>query len=209
MPMPSLPVILTFLAATLALNFTPGADMAYVIARSLGQGRKAGLVSVLAITAGCCVHIALATIGLSALLAKSPLAFRALQYAGAAYLLFIAWRLLQSAPGEHQGAAPAANLRRIFLQGVVTNVLNPKVALFILAFLPQFVDPARGAAWVQMLFLGALFCVSGTTVNGTIALVAARAGSAVSGSAGGEWLRRASAGILALLALRIAVGART
>ena len=154
--MPSLPVLLTFLAATLALNFTPGADMAYVIARSLGQGRKAGLVSVLAVTAGCCVHIALATIGLSALLAKSPLAFRALQYAGAAYLLFIAWRLLQSAPGERQGAAAAASLGRIFIQGVLTNVLNPKVALLILAFLPQFVDPGRGPAWAQMLFLGAL-----------------------------------------------------
>jgi len=207
--MPSLPVILAFLAATLALNFTPGADMAYVIARSLGQGRKAGLVSALAITAGCCVHIGLATIGLAALLAKSPLAFRALQYAGAAYLLFIAWRLLRSGPDERQGAAAAASLGRIFLQGVATNVLNPKVALFILAFLPQFVDPARGPAWVQMLFLGALFCVSGTAVNGAIALMAARAGRAVGGSTAGHWLRRASAGILALLALRLAFGART
>jgi threonine/homoserine/homoserine lactone efflux protein len=207
--MPSLPVLLAFLAATLALNFTPGADMAYVIARSLGQGRKAGLISALAITAGCCVHIGLATIGLAALLAKSPLAFRALQYAGAAYLLFIAWRLLSSTPGERQGTAAAASLGRIFLQGVVTNVLNPKVALFILAFLPQFVDPGRGPAWVQMLILGALFCVSGTMVNGTLALLATGAGRTVGGSAGAVWLRRASAGILALLALRIALGART
>ena len=87
-----------------------------------------------------------------------------------------------SGPDERQGAAAAASLGRIFLQGVATNVLNPKVALFILAFLPQFVDPARGPAWVQMLFLGALFCVSGTAVNGAIALMAARAGRAVGGS---------------------------
>ena len=207
--MPSLPVLFAFLAASLALNFTPGADMAYVVARSLGQGRKAGLVSALAITVGCCVHIGLATVGLAAVLANSPLAFRALQYAGAAYLLFIAWRLLRSGPGEQQGAAPAASLGRIFLQGVLTNVLNPKVALFILAFLPQFVDPARGPAWMQMLFLGALFCVSGTIVNGSIALMAARAGRAVGGSAAGQWLRRASAGILALLALRLAFGDRS
>lgn len=207
--MPSLPVLLTFLAATLALNFTPGADMAYVIARSLGQGRTAGLVSALAITAGCCVHIALATIGLAAVLAKSPLAFKALQYAGAAYLLFIAWRLLRSGPSERQSAAPAASIGRIFLQGVVTNVLNPKVALFILAFLPQFVDPGRGPAWMQMLILGALFCVSGTMVNGTIALMAAQAGRALGGSAAGRWLRRAGASILALLALRLAFGSRS
>ena len=209
--MPSLPVLLAFLAASLALNFTPGADMAYVVARSLAQGRKAGLVSALAITAGCCVHVGLATIGLAALLAQSPLAFRVLQYAGAAYLVFIAWRLLRSAPDERQGAAAAAaSLGRIFLQGVVTNVLNPKVALFILAFLPQFVDPARGPAWAQMLLLGGLFCISGTIVNGAIALMAARAGRAVGGSGRAtRWLRRASAGILALLALRIALGART
>ena len=165
----------------------------------------AKLTAALAITAGCCVHIGLATIGLAALLAKSPLAFRALQYAGAAYQLFIAWRLLRSGASERQGATPAASMGRIFLQGVLTNVLNPKVALFILAFLPQFVDPVRGPAWVQMLFLGGLFCISGTMVNGAIALMAARAG----GSAGGQWLRRASAGILALLALRLAFGARS
>ena len=208
--MPTLPVLLAFMAATLALNFTPGADMAYVVARSLGQGSRAGLVSALAITLGCCVHIALATAGLAALLAHSPVAFRALQYAGAAYLLFIAWRLWRSGPGvAATAAAAAASQGRIFLQGVVTNVLNPKVALFILAFLPQFVDPARGPAWLQMLLLGGLFCLSGTAVNGSIALMAARAGRAVGRSgAAARWLRRASAGILALLALRLAFGAR-
>jgi threonine/homoserine/homoserine lactone efflux protein len=206
--MPSLPVTLAFIAATLALNFTPGADMAYVVARSLGQGRRAGVISALAIAAGSCVHISLATFGLAALLAQSPLAFRALQYAGALYLLYIAWRLLQSPSGATSTAAVASS-RRIFIQGVVTNVLNPKVALFILAFLPQFVDPVRGPVWAQMLLLGSLFCVSCTIVNGSIALMAARAGRASAGSSVASWLRRASAGVLALLALRLAFGARS
>ena len=104
------------------------------------------MVSALAITAGCCVHIGLATIGLAALLSKSSASHTSPLSRRAAYLLFIAWRLLRSGPGERQGAAAAASLGRIFLQGVATNVLNPKVALFILAFLPQFVDPARGPA---------------------------------------------------------------
>jgi threonine/homoserine/homoserine lactone efflux protein len=116
--------------------------------------------------------------------------------------------VLHSGPAEGRAAAPAVSLGRIFVQGVLTNVLNPKVALFILAFLPQFVDPGRGPAWAQMLFLGAPFCISGTIVNGIIALMAAQAGRAV-GSSGraARWVKRASAGILALLALRLAFGA--
>ena len=208
--MPHTSVFLAFMAATLALNLTPGADMAYVVARSLAQGRKAGVISAFAITIGCMVHIGLATLGLAALLAHSPLAFRLLQYAGAAYLLYIAWRLWRAGPGEKGTAVAPARYGRIFAQGVLTNVLNPKVALFMLAFLPQFVDPARGSASVQMLILGALFCVSGTIVNGTIALLSARAGRAVAGSsAAALWLRRVSAGILGLLAMRLVLAAKS
>jgi threonine/homoserine/homoserine lactone efflux protein len=207
--MPQASVLLAFMAATLALNFTPGADMAYVVARSLGQGRRAGVLSALAITVGCFVHIGLATLGLAALLAHSPLAFRILQYAGAGYLLFIAWRLLRDGVRSNEAPVARAGYRRIFIQGVLTNVLNPKVALFILAFLPQFVDPARGSPAAQMLVLGALFCLSGTIVNGSIALLTARAGRVVAGSsATALWLRRVSAGILALLAVRLALAAR-
>jgi len=208
--LPQASVLLAFLAATLALNFTPGADMAYVVARSLGQGRNAGIISALAITAGCFVHIGLATAGLAALLAHSPVAFRFLQYAGAGYLLFIAWRLLQDGSGPAGRPVAQTGYRRIFFQGVLTNVLNPKVALFILAFLPQFVDPARGSATTQMLVLGTVFCLSGTIVNATIAIVTARAGRVVSRStAVARWLRRVSAGILALLALRLALAAKS
>jgi threonine/homoserine/homoserine lactone efflux protein len=207
--MPQASVLLAFMAATLALNFTPGADMAYVVARSLGQGRRAGVLSALAITMGCLVHIGLATLGLAALLAHSPLAFRLLQYAGAGYLLFIAWRLLRDGMGSGPAPVARAGYRRIFIQGVLTNVLNPKVALFILAFLPQFIDPTRGSPAVQMLVLGALFCLSGTIVNGSIALLTARAGRAVAGSSAmALWLRRVSAAILALLAVRLVLAAR-
>jgi len=208
--MPQAPVLLAFMAATLALNITPGADMAYVIARSLGQGRRAGMLSAVAITTGCLVHIGLATLGLATLLAHSPLAFRLLQYVGAGYLLFIAWRLLRDGIGSGATPVARAGYRRIFIQGVLTNVLNPKVALFILAFLPQFVDPARGSPAAQMLILGALFCLSGTMVNGSIALMTARAGRAVGGSSAmARWLRRVSAGILALLAVRLAFAVKS
>ena len=208
--MPQASVLLAFMAAALALNFTPGADMAYVVARSLAQGRSAGLLSALAITVGCVVHIGLATLGLAALLAHSPLAFRLLQYVGTVYLLFIAWRLLREDTRARNALVAPARQGRIFIQGVLTNVLNPKVALFILAFLPQFVDPARGSPTAQMLVLGALFCLSGTIVNGTIALAMAEAGRAVAGSfAPALWLRRVSAGILALLALRLALAAKS
>jgi threonine/homoserine/homoserine lactone efflux protein len=208
--MPQVSVLLTFLAAALALNFAPGADMAYVVARSLGQGRRAGLLSALAITVGCMVHIGLATLGLAALLAHSPLAFRLLQYAGAGYLLYIAWRLLRDRGGQAGQPVAMARPGRIFMQGVLTNVLNPKVVLFILAFLPQFVDPARGSPAGQMLILGTLFCVSGTIVNAGIALLTARAGRAVAGSsAAALWLRRVSAGILALLAVRLVLVAKS
>ncbi len=208
--MPQASVLLAFMAAALALNFTPGADMAYVVARSLAQGRSAGLLSALAITVGCVVHIGLATLGLAALLAHSPLAFRLLQYVGTVYLLFIAWRLLREDTRARNALVAPTRQGRIFIQGVLTNVLNPKVALFILAFLPQFVDPARGSPTAQMLVLGTLFCLSGTIVSGTIALVTAEAGRAVAGSsAAAHWLRRVSAGILALFALRLASAAKS
>jgi threonine/homoserine/homoserine lactone efflux protein len=208
--MPQTSVLLTFMAAALALNFTPGADMAYVVARSLSQGARAGLVSTFAIATGCMVHTTLATLGLAALLAHSPLAFRLLQHAGAGYLLFIAWQLLRHSARQAPASLDDSSLGRIYLQGVLTNVLNPKVALFILAFLPQFVDPARGSPAVQMLILGAMLTTSGTVILIVIALLSARAGHAIGGSsAAALWLRRVSAGILSVIAVRLVLAARS
>jgi threonine/homoserine/homoserine lactone efflux protein len=164
--------LLPFLVAGLSLNLTPGADMTYVLARSAGQGRGAGVVSAFGVSAGSLGHSLLAAVGVSALLASSPTLFLAIQYGGAAYLLYLAWKAWR---GARQPLAmqerPRASLTRVFLEGAWTNLLNPKVALFILAFLPQFVDPARGHVIGQMLFLGLLFNIGGTTVNLVVALV--------------------------------------
>ena len=164
-----------FLTATLALNLTPGPDMLYVIARSAAEGRRAGIVSALGIAGGTVFHTAAIALGVGSLFA-APLAFMIVKYAGAAYLIYLGIRALRS---DAQLASPVverARLGTIFRQGVITNVLNPKVALFFLAFLPQFVDPANGPVALQIVLLGLLFNTSGTIVNIVVALLASRAG---------------------------------
>jgi threonine/homoserine/homoserine lactone efflux protein len=208
---PDLATLAPFLVAALALNFTPGADMTYVIARSLGQGRGAGISSAFGIAAGSFLHSIFAAIGLSALLLHSELAFQLIKYTGAAYLLYLAWKAWRSRNetaeiAEHR----PAGLGRIFLEGALTNLLNPKVALFILAFLPQFVDPAKGNVAGQILFLGLLFNVGGTAVNLAVACSAAAARGLVKGSPRFAGLmRRLSALVFVGLALRLAASERS
>lgn len=161
--------LLPFLIAAAALNLTPGADMTYTIARTAAQGRWAGYASALGIAGGSLVHTLAAAVGLSALLVASESAFLAIKYAGAAYLLYLAVRLLLARPEAGGAALPHAGLWRVFTQAVLVNVLNPKVALFFLAFLPQFVAPERGLVWAQLLVLGTLFNLGGTLVNATVA----------------------------------------
>ena len=168
--------LVLFLTATLALNLTPGPDMLYVIARSAAEGRKAGIVSALGIAAGTIVHTAAVALGIVSLLATVPLAFQIVKYAGAAYLIYLGVRTLRSGSAMTAPVIERARLGAIFRQGVITNVLNPKVALFFLAFLPQFVDPAQGPVAVQIILLGLLFNISGTLVNIVVALLASRAG---------------------------------
>jgi threonine/homoserine/homoserine lactone efflux protein len=203
--------LLAFLAASLALNLTPGADMTYVIARSAAQGRAAGLAASLGIAAGSVVHTLLAAIGVSALLQHSEAAFLTVKYAGAAYLLYLAWKAIRA--GDDAAATDRqlgrAGLRRVFAEGALTNLLNPKVALFILAFLPQFVDPSRGNAAIQILVLGALFNIGGTAINAGVACFASAAARAIGNSAGfGRWLNRISALVFVGLAVRLALAER-
>src|SRR5512133_3737270 len=170
-----------FLLATITLNLTPGPDMLYVIANSVGAGRKVGVAAALGIGGGCVVHTIAAALGLSALLLSSPSLYDAFRFVGAAYLIYLGIRTFWSSDHtmgstHERTASPWATFR----QGVTTNVLNPKVAIFFLAFLPQFVDPARGSAVWQFLLLGTIFNISGTIVNTAVALVAGRLG---------EWLR--------------------
>ena len=196
-----------FMLATLALNLTPGPDMLYVLGRSVGQGRKAGVVSALGIGAGILVHMAAVALGLSALLREVPAAYEAIRYAGAAYLLYLGVRtwLERGGVGAERTEAPMP-LGVVFRQGVVTNVLNPKVALFFLAFLPQFVDPAAGSVGLQIAVLGLAFDVSGTLVNFGVALAAGRLGDMLRRS---PRLARAqrwfTGGVFVALAVRLAL----
>ena len=164
--------LLFFMIATVTLNVTPGPDMLYVIARSVGQGRAAGVVSALGITAGCFVHLLAVTFGLASLMKEVPTAYEVVKFTGAAYLIYLGVRTLTSRRQKQIATSiREARLRTIFTQGVITNVLNPKVALFFLAFLPQFVRRENNVA-AQIIFLGILFNTSGTLVNITVALVA-------------------------------------
>jgi len=167
-----------FVLAGIALNLTPGPDMMYTVARSLGQGRMAGIVSALGIGTGSIAHILAAGFGLSALFAYSALAYTILKYAGAAYLIYLGIRTLISAKGKIPVSTARENrpLGRIYWQGIVTNVLNPKVALFFISFLPQFVDPHAGSVTFQTLLLGTIFDVNGTLILVLIAIMAGTAG---------------------------------
>jgi threonine/homoserine/homoserine lactone efflux protein len=166
-----------FVGASLALLFVPGPAVLYVVTQSIDRGRRAGMVCTLGIHTGTLVHIAAATVGLSALLASSAVAFDVFKYLGAAYLIVVGIRRLVGVEqlGE-TGAAPPRSSLNLYRQGIVVNVLNPKTALFFLAFLPQFVDPERGRPWVQILLLGLLFSVLGLLSDAVWALVAGTLG---------------------------------
>jgi threonine/homoserine/homoserine lactone efflux protein len=170
----------TFMLASLLLNVTPGPDTLYIVSRSVSQGRRAGFVSALGISTGCLVHTGLTAFGLSAVLSTSAAAFNTVKIAGALYLIYLGIRALGSRPAATKDAPtvprPALALYR---QGVMTNVLNPKVALFFLAFLPQFIVPGSGLGPVPFLALGLLFVVQGTLWCVLLVLFASRATEAI------------------------------
>jgi threonine/homoserine/homoserine lactone efflux protein len=176
------PSLALFFVAAVALLVTPGPAVVYIVTRSVDQGLKAGLVSVLGIFTGGIVQVAAAALGLSALVFSSALAFSVVKYAGAAYLVYLGVRRLMGRDGEDASGPPRRDsLRRIFAQGALVNMLNPKSALFFVAFLPQFVDVSRGNVPAQLFFLGLAFTAMGLVSDGTYAVLA--------GSVGG-WLRR-------------------
>ena len=133
-----------FVGAVLLLNLTPGPDTAYIVARSVAQGRAAGVWSALGIATGCCVHALLAAFGLTALVAASPLAFSIVQYLGAAYLIWLGLKTIREGNGVPPATVTRSGPARAFRDGIVVEALNPKTAAFFLAFLPQFVDPSSG-----------------------------------------------------------------
>ena len=166
-----------FVGAALVLLLVPGPAVLYIVTRSIHQGRRAGLVSVLGIHLGTLVHITAATAGLSALLVSSATAFTVVKLAGAAYLIGLGlWTIVSRKAETDVALGGERRLRRVFTQGVVVNVLNPKTALFFLAFLPQFVDPHRGHAALQIALLGLTFAALGMVTESIWAIAAGTAG---------------------------------
>lgn len=180
MPDPSTFAI--FFVATLALLVVPGPAVLYIVARGIDQGRAAGLASAVGIATGSLFYVVAAALGLSAILASSALAFSVVKYIGAAYLIFLGLRTLLTRPEETEAIDQRPRtIRELYVQGVVVQILNPKIALFFLAFLPQFVNPARGSVTGQTLFFGGTLMLMGLCTDSTYALI--------SGSAG-DWLKR-------------------
>jgi threonine/homoserine/homoserine lactone efflux protein len=207
--MPTTHSIILFMISALALNFSPGPSILYILSRSVGQGREAGLVSVLGLATATLIHAVAMALGLSTLLLYSPLAFAVVKYLGAAYLIYLGVSALLSRGTFHAattaGAAPLS-LGAVYRQGVVTDLLNPKVALFFIAFLPQFVDPSVGSPTLQILFFGLLFHVTGVPVNLMVALAGGRLATLLARRPG--WARMQnwiSGTVLLALGLRLAL----
>ncbi len=180
--MPDATTLTVFMVVALALLLVPGPAVLYIIARGIDQGRLAGLASAAGIATGSLVHVIAAALGLSAILTTSAVAFSAVKYLGAAYLIYLGVRTLLAKPDAAARVDVRHRTRReLFSQGVVVQVLNPKMALFFLAFLPQFVDPARGSVTTQTLVLGVQLMLMGLCTDSLYALI--------SGSAG-DWLKR-------------------
>jgi threonine/homoserine/homoserine lactone efflux protein len=198
-----------FILSGLLLNITPGPDTLYIVGRSSTQGSRAGAVAALGIGTGALVHICAAALGLSAILAASATLFNAVKIIGAVYLLYVGIGLIRAA-GTFAAATIATDrrltsMRGIFLQGFLTNVLNPKVALFFLAFLPQFVDSTAPNP-LAFLFLGAIFDINGTLWNLLVARLAAGISSALAPSMTfKQWFNRCVGGVLILVGLRLAL----
>jgi threonine/homoserine/homoserine lactone efflux protein len=202
--------LLYFLGASVALTIAPGPDNTFIVAQGISRGRKAAIVTALGMCSGVSVHTTAAALGISAILYSSATAFHILKYAGAAYLLFLAWKSLKEQQvlipqGEADGRSPWLLFRRGFLM----NVINPKVALFFLAFLPQFVSPGSDTAPVQMFFLGLLFMVQAVVVFSVIGWLSGSVGHVIMKRPRiARWFGRLTAGIFASLGIRLALAER-
>ncbi|MEL6452236.1 MAG: LysE family translocator [Pseudomonadota bacterium] len=198
-------MLLAFVPAGLALNLTPGADMMFCLGQGLRAGPRAAIAASGGIALGAFVHASLAGLGLGALVATVPLAFEVIRWIGVGYLLWLAYHTLHHAGGRVD--VPAVAPRRAFRAGLIVNLTNPKVILFVLAFVPQFVVPAAGPVLGQFLIFGALLSLGGFVINGAVGVFASGAGRRLArGSRVLDWL---SASVFAGLALRLAILERT
>lgn len=206
-----------FLVAVFLLNVTPGPDTAYIVGRSVAQGRGAGLMSALGISTGCCVHALACAFGLTAILAASAMAFTVIKFAGAIYLIYLGARLVLSSLSSPKAdaavaahpAAPDKPLRQLFVQGFWTNVLNPKVVLFFVSFFPHFVAADSEHKTLAFLVLGAVFLVMSMVWNSFVAWVAGSVTQRLGGKPGIKlWLDRAVGSAFVGLGLKLATAQR-
>jgi threonine/homoserine/homoserine lactone efflux protein len=208
---PTASTIALFLLAATALAVVPGPAVAYIVTQSIDQGRRAGIVSALGVASGGLVHVAAATVGLSALIASSATAFTVVKLVGAVYLIVVGIRRILSGDAEGpESRALRLPLRRVYRQGVIVNVLNPKTALFFLAFLPQFVDPDRGAVWPQVALLGVVFVSVAVLSDLTYALVSDAIAGRIRRTGTGARVRRwLTGGVFVALGITAAAARRS
>ena len=199
-----------FLSAAVALALAPGPDNIFVLTQSALHGRLAGLIVTIGLCTGILVHTTAVAFGVAVVFQTSAFAFDLLKGLGAAYLLYLAWQAFRAGASDlSRGAVAAASARRLYARGVIMNVTNPKVAIFFLAFLPQFADPSRGSLTLQLLTLGALFMVATLIVFGSIALGAGFLGDRLKGSPRAQVILNRIAGVVFVgLALRLLTSRR-
>ncbi len=198
----------SFIVAGIILNLIPGADTMYILGRSVSQGKMAGLMSALGIASGALIHCIFAALGLSAILAQSAIAFEIVKFLGVVYLIYLGLKMLLSksddqfalSEGEEQ-----VNLRKIYFSGILTNVLNPKVALFFLSFLPQFIDPAYAHSPIPFLILGMTFVITGTVWCVLLALFSSNLSLQIRKNFKfKKWLDRTAGGLFIYLGIKLA-----
>lgn len=198
-------LLLAFIPAALALNLTPGADMMFCLGQGLRSGTRAAVAASAGISTGAMVHVAMAGVGLGALVATVPWLFDVIRWGGVAYLIWLAWGALRSSAADQSKVRPLS-AAQAFRQGFIVNISNPKVILFVLAFLPQFVDPAAGNIFLQFLSLGTIIAFGGFIVNGMVGAFSGTMGRALTGSPKFQrGIGYVTAGIFTAIAARLAI----
>jgi threonine/homoserine/homoserine lactone efflux protein len=199
--------LIYFIAASATLTFLPGPDILFVLTQSISQGKMAGVATATGLCTGILVHTSAAALGISALVYKSALAFEIVKYAGAAYLLYLAWQALRES-GELVSSTPVRETSAfaLYRRGIFMNVLNPKVALFFLAFLPQFVNLESGNVPVQMIFLGVVFLIQAWIIFSAISVFAGMIGDKIVKKPGiGKYINWGKAGIFTVIGVKLAL----
>lgn len=201
--------LLIFTIAALTLNLTPGNDMMFVLGQSIKGGTRAGIAASFGIATGLLVHLALVAAGVAVILAEHPAIFDAIRYAGAAYLVWMAIKILRQPFVGFDGKAAQRDSFAAWRDGVLVNVFNPKIVIFMFALLPPFIRPENGMPLVQLFILGMVFNVGGTLINFAVAIFSGRLAKLLAGNANAaRWFARASAALFLILAMRIAFSRR-